>query len=407
MISITYLVAAFNAFLAIVMLIYNWKLNKNILSFSLYLLIISFTSILYDTIINGGSAQLLMMLIGIAGPLFFMIGPLFYFFIRGLVDEEYEFSDKDLIHLMPFLLNMIIIMPYLFKPVELKMEIAENSLQNLPYYMNTTLVFTPNWINALVRIMFMFFYIIWSMIILRRSYLKKLDVLKGGIKKQYISNYRWLSLISFASLFLVILHFSLTMYYRFDPNMDFLNNMEEDNLFVISVIFNSLFPLIILFNPGILFGFPTNRVLNPIMKNSVVDDSEGDFSYSVLEAADKAKTYNDYFDALSKRILKYVEETKPYLDHDFNAEKLSNILEVPLHHVHFCVKYYFGKTCRKMIQEMRIKHAVELIQQSNSRDEETIKNIVFDSGFDSFSKFKKAFRKNMHLKFDQWLIETT
>lgn len=70
MISITYLVAAFNAFLAIVMLISNWKLNKNILSFSFFLLIISFTSVFYDTIINGGSAQLLMLMIGYSGPLF-------------------------------------------------------------------------------------------------------------------------------------------------------------------------------------------------------------------------------------------------------------------------------------------------------------------------------------------------
>jgi len=404
--SIIFLVASFNAFLAIIMLIYNWKLNKNILSFSIYLLIISFTSVLYDIIINGGSAQLLMLMIGIAGPLFFLIGPLFYFFIRGLVDEHYEFSDKDLIHLMPFLLNLIVMMPYVFKPVELKLELATNSLQNLSYYMNTILVFLPTWFSTLMKIILMIFYILWSIIIIRRSYLHKVKVMEGAIRKQYISNYKWLNLIAYASLLLAFMHVGLTLYFRIDHEMDFLINMNKGNLFVISIIFISIFPLIILLNPGILFGFPTNKVLNPIMNMPDIH-ADDQYSYSVLDAADKVKTYNDYFDGLSKSLMHYVEENKPYLDPDFNAEKLSNILEVPLHHIHFCVKYYYGSTCKKMINVMRYKHAMNLICNSAQKDQETIRNIVYDSGFYHIRDFKRVFRKNERKKFDQWLIENT
>lgn len=406
MISITYLVAAFNAFLAIVMLISNWKLNKNILSFSFFLLIISFTSVFYDTIINGGSAQLLMLMIGYSGPLFFMVGPLFYFFMRGLVDENYKFTDKDLIHLMPFFLNLIIIMPYLFKPVEYKMELAERSLQNLSFYMNSSMVYLPIWFDTMIRIASMLFYILWSIVMLHRAYLEKVNVLKGAIRKQYISNFRWLNVIAFSSLVLVLLHLGLTLYFRFDPEMYFINTMEDDRLFLISVIFNSIFPLIILLNPGILFGFPSNRILNPLIKDSTVT-SEGNYSYSVLEAADKAKTYNDYFDGLSKRLMQFVQETKPYLDHDFNAEKLSDVLEVPLHHIHFVVKYYYGSTCKKMLTEMRYQHAMNLIRNSAQKDDATIRNIVYDSGFDRFRHFNQAFRKNEKQKFDQWLNENT
>lgn len=406
MISITYLVASFNAFLAIVMLISNWKLNKHILSFSLYLLVISFTSVLYDTIINGGSAQLLMLLVGYSGPLFFLVGPLFYFFIRGLVNEHHEFTDKDLIHLVPFFLNLIVMMPYLFKPVEFKLDMAERSLQNLSFYMNSKLVFLPVWFNTLIRIASMMFYILWSIVVLHRAYRGKIKVLEGALRKHYVSNYRWLNLISIASLLLVFMHLGLTMYFRFDPEMDFISRMENDNLFLVSVIINSIFPLIILFNPGILFGFPTSQVLNPMMKELLVN-AEGKYSYSVLEAADKAKTYNDYFDGLSKRLLQYVEETQPYLDHDFNAEKLSDKLEVPLHHIHFCVKYYYGSTCKQMIALMRYKHAMNLIGKSAKKDNETIRNLVYDSGFDHFGHFKRVFRKNEKQKFDQWLKENT
>lgn len=406
MISITFLVASFNAFLAIVMLISNWKLNKNILSFSLFLLIISFTSIFYDTIINGGSAKLLMLMIGYSGPLFFMTGPLFYFFVRGLIDEHHKFTDKDLIHLVPFFLNLIIMMPYLFKPVEYKLDLAERSLQNLSFYMNSSIVYLPIWFNTLIRIASMLFYILWSIIIIHRTYLKKINGLSGAIKKQYVSNFRWLNLIAFTSLLLVLMHLGLTLYFRFDPGVDFVNSMDDDHLFYLSVIFNSIFPLIILFNPGILFGFPSNRVLNPIMIDNPVS-SEGNYSYSVLEAADKAKTYNDYFDGLSKRLMQFVQETKPYLDHDFNAEKLSDVLEVPLHHIHFVVKYYYGSTCKKMLTEMRYQHAMNLIRNSAKKDDGVIRSIVYDSGFDNFRDFKKAFRKNEKQKFDHWLNANT
>ncbi|OJV35490.1 MAG: hypothetical protein BGO29_05250 [Bacteroidales bacterium 36-12] len=405
MISITFLVAVFNVFLAIIMFINNRKLNKNVIFFSLFLLIISFTSVLYDHVINGGSVRLLLLMMSVAGPLFFLCGPLFYFFIRGVVDEEYEFSDRDLIHLLPFLINMIILLPYLFKPYEFKYTLAENSLGNLPYYMNTVLVFSPTWMNTQIRTFAILIYIIWSLIIIRRSYNKKISSLKGVFRKKYISNYRWLNTITFSLFVLSSLHFALTMYFRFDTSREFMLD-RQDYIFVIATIFNSLAPLIILFNPGVLFGFPTNRMLNPLMKDQL-NKTRVDASYSVKEAVDEAHTYNVYFDELSKILMQYITEKKPYLEHGYNAEKLSADTEIPLHHIHFCVKYCFGSTCKKMMAELRMKHIKEKIIFLGEKNLETIKNIVYDSGFDSYKSFLKAFKQKDNMTFDQWLEENT
>ncbi|MDO9634917.1 MAG: helix-turn-helix domain-containing protein [Paludibacter sp.] len=406
MLSFTFLVAGFNFFLAVIMLIQNWRLNKNILFFSFYLMIISFTSILYDTIINGGSAHLLMLMIGNAGPLFFLIGPLFYFFIRGLVKEHNDYTDKDLIHLMPFFLNMLILIPYLFKSVEFKLAIAENSLQNLSYYMNTILVVFPTWFSNLVRTASMIFYIVWAMIILRQAYQERINKISGAIKKQYISNYKWLNLIAIASLILVVMHIGLTLYTRIDTDPVFVGKLDDDNLFLISVICNSLFPLLILFNPGILFGLPTNQVLNPIIKTKKLDPSVH-HGYGTLEAADKVNTYNEYFDGLSESIMAYFEKNKPFLDHDFTSNDLSNTFEVPQHHIHFCIKYYVGKSFNAMIAEFRIKHAIELLKSKKTFNQDTIQSVGHDSGFNSYADFVKNFKKVEGKKLDQWLSENT
>lgn len=402
MISVTFLIACFNSFLALIMLFQNWKLNKNVIYFSFYLMIISFTSVLYDTIINGGSAHLLMLLIGNAGPLFFLIGPLFYFFIRGLVEEHNEFSDKDLIHLIPFFLNMVLLIPYLFKPVEFKLEIAENSLQNLAYYMNSKLIYFPVWFNNTIRIFSMTFYLIWSMMILNRAYKARKGELHGAIKKQYITNYLWLNTIAIVSLLLVVLHGGLTLYFRFDPATS--QNLQNDNLFVICIIANAFFPLLILFNPGILFGLPTNKIMNPIINSERHQDNTSG-RYSVLEAADEVKTYSEYFDGLSDRIISYIDNEKHYLNNDFVVRDLSREFQIPHHHIQFCLKYYVGKSFNDTINEYRIKHAIELLKSSSQKQTDYLVNIGYNSGFSSFAQFKKAFRKVQKKQLSQWLAE--
>jgi AraC-like DNA-binding protein len=404
MISITFLIACFNLFLALIMLIQNWKLNKNVIYFSFYLMIISFTSVLYDSIINGGSAHFLMLLIGNAGPLFFLIGPLFYFFIRGLVEEHNEFSDKDLIHLVPFFLNMILLIPYLFKPVEYKLEIAENSLQNLAFYMNSKIVYFPIWFNNTLRIFSMTIYILWSMMLLQKAYKTRKGALNGAIRKQYLANYRWLNAIAITSLFLVALHWGLTLYFRFDPATT--QNIQDDKLFMISIVANAFFPLLILFNPGILFGLPTNNIMNPIIRPDVTD-LHANSSYSVLEAADKVKTYTEYFDGLSDKIIHYIAVEKPFLKHDFVVRDLSRDFEVPHHHIQFCIKYYVGKSFKEMVNEYRINYAVELLKKSTKKQADELNNIAYASGFNKFSDFNKAFKKVEKKSLSHWLAENT
>lgn len=400
MISITFLVSCFNALLAIVMLIYNWRLNKNILFFSLYLIIISFTSILYDQIINGGSAQLVMILIGNAGPLFFLMGPLFYFFIRGLAMEQKQFSDKDLLHFLPFFLNMIVMVPYMFESIEFKMQLAQNSLQNLSFYMNSKLAVFPIWISNTIRISAIVVYIVWSIVLLNRGYRKKKKRLKPEVLRYYLRNVFWLNTIAGFSLLFVLLHLGLTMYFRIDPQD--MNLYENDNLFVLSTIVNILFPILILLNPGILFGLPTGRTLSP-----KVDVSEFKVDQGKKGETSKLKkpAYGDYFQELTQAIIAYYEQQQPYLDTDFNVHELAGKLNVPLHHIQFCMQNFMGKSFERYTNEFRVNKAKQLLSKALPEDLETMVNIRFESGFDTHAKFERAFKDITGYTLSQWVIE--
>lgn len=402
MISIAFLVASFNVFLALVMLAFNLKLNKNIIFFSLYIIIAAMTSVLFDIIINGGSTRLLMILLGNSGPLLFLSGPLLYFFIRGLVYEDKQFSDKDLLHLIPFFLNMVLLIPYLFKPLEFKLAIAEASVGNFYAYLHQKLIFFPVWQTGIIRILSMIFYIIISMLILYRGYKAKKSDPDQHAMKVYISNYWWLNLIAVISLILVgISLFGMILvkvfpehYYQINPGFSF----------GITVFLHMLLSLIILINPRILYGLPTRDKINPIISNfQTVKVNQ--MKHSVLMAADKARTYTEYFEGLSDKILAFIENAKPYLNTDFTSNDLSEVFEVPQHHIQFCIKYYIRKDFNKMINEYRIRFALNAFRNALELDEENIRNIVFESGFKSYRKFRKCFENYMGLTPEEWIKE--
>jgi len=399
MISITFLVASFNVLLAIIMVAYNWRLNKNILFFAIYLFILSFISVLYDTIINGGSVHLLMILIGNSGPLMMLSGPLFYFFIRGLVLEDYEYKDRDLLHFVPFFINMIILVPYIFSPIEYKLQVAGSSLENLPNYMNSYIIFFPTWACNLVKVTIIIIYILYSIYILRKGLLKKLKKLDDVAQKHYMRTYHWLMFISVFSIFLCFLHYGLIFYFRFDGN-EYLN-LQNDGLYLISSFANTILSLSLLFNPSILFGLPTAKVLTPVDKVKLWNDNEI-YSQSDLGLDRRINTDITYFKELSERIEIYIENAKPYLDTEFNISTLSDVFGVPAHHVHFCFRNYINKSFANYCDEYRLQKAMSLLRAHAEINQEVLHSIQYESGFPNYARMNKAFNQFAGLTAAQW-----
>ncbi len=404
MISLTFIVACLNITLALIMLFANWKLNKNVVFFSVYLIIISFVSLLYDTIINGGSAHFLMLLIGNSGPLLVLTGPMFYFFVRGLVREDYEFSDKDLLHFVPFFINMIILVPYIFSPIDFKLMIAENSLGNLSFYMNSYIIMFPTWVCNLVKVLIIITYIIFSMMILRRGLVKRLLTLDEIARKQYLKTYRWLNFYSVFSIVLSIMHLGLISYFRFNA-YEYLN-LQNQAFFALSSIANTILPITLLFNPSILLGMPTVKVLAPEEKAKLWHENVV-YQQTDLGLTDDNTAHTTYFRELSDRIMLYIKNTKPYLDSNFRVNDLADIFGVPLLHIHYCFKTYIAKKFEAVTDEYRINHALKLIKDIGSDDISDFSNIRIESGFKNQAGFNKAFKSITGKTPAQWIKAKT
>jgi AraC-like DNA-binding protein len=399
MVSIAFLIACFNIFLAVLMLIYNWKLNKNILFFSIFMIIVAFQSILFDIVINGGSARLLMLLNSNSGPMLFLAGPMLYLFIRGLVYDENQFRDKDLLHLIPFFVNMVLLIPYLFKPIEYKLEIANAAIQNIDAYMHQRLIFIPAWMGGVLRVLSIIAYIFASLRIIYSVFRNKKQFSDKNTIRAFTSNFRWLNLIAIVSLILTVVPLCSIILYKIIP--DFRNSFDTNLFFNITVLLHAILSLIILMNPRILYGLPTKDKLRPLLERGNANGKQ--VSHSMLVAADEAKTYSDYFDGLSEKIIAFIENGRPYLNPDFKANDLIKVFEVPPHHIQFCIRYYIQKDFKKLMNEYRIKYILSAFRSAVDTEPETLRMIISEAGFKTNYDYRRSFIKYLGQTPEDWI----
>lgn len=63
-------------------------------------------------------------------PLFLLIGPALYFYVRGILTNEYDINKKNWFHFLPFIGSMLMIIPFLMEEVEVKQRYIQFLLSN-------------------------------------------------------------------------------------------------------------------------------------------------------------------------------------------------------------------------------------------------------------------------------------
>ena len=131
---------------------------------NLYLFAIFFINNLYSlahyaTIYSENKILIAILLVNFT-PLFILVGPVLYFYVRGLLSDDYRLSNLDWLHFVPAFLLFINIMPHLFSSFEDKLEYATRVLQSASEILNYKNIFIPAEIKFLFRPFIGLFYII-------------------------------------------------------------------------------------------------------------------------------------------------------------------------------------------------------------------------------------------------------
>ncbi|KUJ59110.1 hypothetical protein AR687_24825 [Flavobacteriaceae bacterium CRH] len=338
----------------------------------------------------------------------FLLGPLFYFYVRGTLFDNRKFSKKDLIHLIPAFINLISITPYLLTPFSYKLALAERIFKDTMLAKTFTVGLYPNIVNIIARPTLLALYTIAVIVMLCQFWanMKTNDYIP---KKQSRKILIWLFSFVFTVIITSVSFAVLSYLFLREHNPD-MANFKTSLLMNIVGFCLLMVPVSLLIFPEILYGIPqaTNNKKNDfvslktnkkredksILKNDIVNNS-----IIISEKEEKNEVQTDFqekdieprFIELSQSILDYIKESEIYLNPNFSMEELSRSMNVPKHHLYYCFNTILNIKLTKIRAELRIEHAKKLLEQGLS-DSLTLDAIVNKAGFSSRSSFQSVFK---------------
>lgn len=420
--------SAIGIYVSVVLLFFskhNRLLNRLLAVFSLMitmtygLVIISKTSLGIDVVA----------LIRTFTPFYYIAYPPCYLYIRTFIQDDLKLTRKDLIHSIPFLLNLAYVTPLLFALITGQVQWMEltGQLNNPTHFINFGPI--PDVYHVIFRSIIGILYTVLS---LRLFLGKKFKVFEALNKDTFPLAIKWIK-------YFVVLMVSHSVFSLLTKvQVFFFNNpgiVYDGNWMTIGLLFTFNFLFVYAsFNPVILFGMPHfTRYLIPVSRLSGMRSHAHSFGISpeyrqmpsssilpvnpglemeqinnpvsstidldiqkeevVLES--DAPVDIDEAEAmlqLIERIDGYMTEKQPFLQKEFNTFTISRDLEIPQHHIAYLFKYVLQKSFVDYRNEYRVNYVIDLIKKGRHKHYK-LETIGQDAGFKSKSTFFFDFKK--------------
>lgn len=285
----------------------------------------------------------------------FLLGPLTYFFFCSITQKQWKFTWKQIGHLLPFLIFVLII------------PIASNeslSHRQIHYGMLAVFDYRPKTVTSFEYLYSTIFYVqfihlaIYLIVnsLMIRSY-------KKALKNEYssIKNLRWISVFNGLIIAIMILT-STYLYILFQSD---LYTRALDYIYVVPIG---------LFVYAVSYKLSSQQWL-PITKNERYQSSS-------LKETEKSE-YIPQLETL-------MADQKPYLQNDLRLKHLAELLNIKPHHLSQLINQQYQCSFFDFINQYRVKEAEQLIQSS---PKSTLLEIAFDAGFNNKTSFVNAFKK--------------
>ncbi len=371
--------------LCIVMFTYNSKVNRNILYLLGFLIPIAAYGIHHHLIFFNESAFKLAIINTHGIPLYYLAGPMLYFYIRNTILDSNQLSKLDFLHFLPFIIGLTSILPYIFEDFDYKVGIAQQFIDD-PNSIKTVHShwFYPNYFNVIARPVLLLGYSIACLLIVW-----KYTNVKGNespiVQRGLIT--KWLISLSILAFLVALLYLFMTYLFLSTQNLK-KDTFNELPIGTFTGFAYAIIPVIIFIFPRILYGIP--RAIQTINIPNEEEDQE-------LPIGQPRENYlNDPLTETAERILTYFEQSKPYLNTKFSIDDIAEELNIPKHHVGYCFTNIIQTKFTTLRTDYRIAHAKRLLLSSQV-DVMTMEGIGLESGFASKSSFFSVFKESTGL----------
>lgn len=389
-------VSLMNCFLALVMMIYNWRVNRNSIFLSLLIFFLSSYAITAYFMVEAQDRFWIAIFYAHPAGLWFLPGPLLYFYTRGTLEDKVTLRKSDVWHLLPSLVAIIGVLPYSLQSFEHKLRAADKIIRDFqaPKYIRADWLI-PFEINNLIRpcVMIIYTMVCIGMVVKAQKRFSHSALIPAY---QWKFSRNWLLILSGILFFASIHSFLISLkYYRYHSTSN--NQFSSDVTIQLMGYTLTLLSISLLLFPRVLYGIPRYREKEIAATASDQPVSTKSESYKIstrtqfVDSVRNSKNETDPFQALGERVIQVMKEKKPFLDFDFSLDDLADLLDVPKHHLYYCFQNVLHTKFTRLRTEYRIEHAKKLLTESDLR-KITLDSIGQDSGFASKSGFYNTFK---------------
>ena len=384
-------------FLSLLILAYNGYrgINRYLSGF----LFLSSFYICLQLLVAYSRNEVLVAVLGIGFPtLYYLAGPLAFFYVRGMLLDKGELEKKDYLHLLLFAVVMAGVLPYmLFTSLEEKREVAriiisDNWTELAQFRPNKLLGTHANEVLKAIQGS-VYAFLLWGL--LSRNWHKLSGKYGEGEHRKLIRNWLLLfcSLFSLLVLMRIVYSWALT---QSSGKGDFLAMTQH--LHIIGAVgFFGLNIALIAF-PHILYGLPAPPLFFRKKQQVPMGSVEEPAPETPRDPAVPAGRYAQYFSAdylgeIEKALAQWVSEEK-YLEADVTLGRLALTIGIPYHHL----SYYFNYVSREKFidwrNRLKVDHACRLLQEGKAKAL-TIEAVATACGFNSKATFYRLFKQTL------------
>lgn len=374
-------IAVFSLFLSLLQGCYNYRINKNNLYLTGFLIVLSTLSFLHFYMVSD-SAEGLAVCYGHFMPFYYLMGPFLYFYVKRTLNESTGFNYLQLFHYLPFLIALIGIFPYYFQSFDSKIEIAKKLLADP----NNHKMVDINWlynniINLPLRVGSLSIYTISSLFILIKS---KLTIQrKKTLNNQENRIHYWLFLLLILTSLFCLSYINVIYIYLNSPKF---SNYDLNSItlnYYVPTAFVSI-PVLLLIFPKILYGIPMAPI-QTTMKTKLFSNEKHDNSGTV-------NSNEVYFQELTLRIIDFLNKERPYKNNKFGLDELSKMMQIPKHHLYYCFNTILKTKFTTVRTQMRVDFAKECLLNGDL-NRLSMEGVWIKTGFSSRTNFFVSFKE--------------
>lgn len=281
-------------------------------------------------------------------PLTFLIGPLFYFYARKSSDPYFQLRPIHLIHLVPALLDIILLLPFYRLSSTIKVRIYEESLDRTADW-----TFNPMFAAYLVYFLLGVTYCIAAYRLVTRD------------TKSQNGRTQWLRQASLAMIAYLVVAMLLSAYLLVDGTMS--QTFYHINLLTQTLLIQ-------------LVGYTA------FVRPSVFQAHALPQKYRFSSLTDET------VEACRANLIRLMESEKLFLEPDVTADQLAAKLGITKHHFSQLLNEHMQTSFYDFLSVYRVQRARELLAMAEYRNAK-IFHVAYDSGFSNKSTFLRSFRK--------------